>query len=174
MSATAKLADIELKYLPSSFKARPKFKGVLTMSLNISNRYDDIINRPRPETKHPHMNTADRAKIFSPFAALKGHTEAIQRKEIHRTNRIDLSDEMISALNEKLALLKKGQSVTVTYFSCEPGPDGSGDFAEGLYLTHSGTVQKIDTLLRTIEIDNYRINFDDIIDITCSEHSDRT
>lgn len=102
------------------------------MSLNISNRYDDIINRPRPETKHPHMNTADRAKIFSPFAALKGHTEAIQRKEIHRTNRIDLSDEMASALNEKLALLEKGQSITVTYFFSDPGPDGSGGFAEGL------------------------------------------
>lgn len=142
------------------------------MSLNISNRYDDIINRPRPETKHPHMNTADRAKIFSPFAALKGHTEAIQRKEIHRTNRIDLSDEMASALNEKLALLEKGQSITVTYFFSDPGPDGSGGFAEGLYLTYSGIVQKIDIPFRTIKIDDYEINLNDIVDITCNECSD--
>lgn len=139
------------------------------MSLNISNRYDDIINRPRPETKHPHMNTADRAKIFSPFAALKGHTEALQHKEIHRTNRIDLSDEMASALNEKLALLEKGQSITVTYFFSDPGPDGSGGFAEGLYLTYSGIVQKIDTPFRTIKIDDYEINLNDIVDITCNE-----
>lgn len=118
------------------------------------------------------MNTADRAKIFSPFAALKGHTEALQHKEIHRTNRIDLSDEMASALNEKLALLEKGQSITVTYFFSDPGPDGSGGFAEGLYLTYSGIVQKIDTPFRTIKIDDYEINLNDIVDITCNECSD--
>lgn len=96
------------------------------MSLNISNRYDDIINLPRPESKHPRMSNADRAKIFSPFAALKGHTETIRQKEILRVNKIDLSDEMAASLNEKLALLEKGQMITVTYFFSDPGPDGSG------------------------------------------------
>ncbi len=43
-------------------------------------KYEDIINMERPMprdvlAKHPRMSTADRAKIFSPFAALKGHDE---------------------------------------------------------------------------------------------------
>ena len=71
------------------------------MSLNISDRYDDIINLPRPESKHPHMSNADRAKIFSPFAALKGHTEAIQQKEVLRVSRIDLSDRNRPPLSMK-------------------------------------------------------------------------
>ena len=52
------------------------------MTLNISNRYNEIIHLSRPASKHPHMSQADRAKIFSPFAALKGHMEAIHLKDI--------------------------------------------------------------------------------------------
>lgn len=48
--------------------------------------YDDIIGMQYPlkqhdSIKHPPMPMADRAKIFSPFAALKGHEEAIHEKE---------------------------------------------------------------------------------------------
>lgn len=49
---------------------------------NISNKYDDMIQYeyPRPDrnvTKHPPMDREKRAKIFVPFAALKGYEEAI-------------------------------------------------------------------------------------------------
>ncbi len=135
------------------------------MSLNISHQYDDIINLPRPKSRHPHMSNADRAKIFSPFAALKGHTEAIQSKEIPRGNKVDLSEEMADALNKKLCLLKKGQVITVTYFFSDPGPDGSGGMGDGMYLTRSGTVKNIHLISRILEIDDYKINFNDIIDI---------
>lgn len=40
-------------------------------------KYDDIINKGRPESSRPKMSMEDRAKIFAPFAALKGHNEAI-------------------------------------------------------------------------------------------------
>lgn len=135
------------------------------MSLNISNRYDDIINLPRPESKHPHMSNADRAKIFSPFAALKGHTETIRKKEILRVNKIDLSDEAAATLNEKLTLLEKGQMVTITYFFSDPGPDGTGGTAEGIYITLSGIIKHLDSISRILEIENHKINFDDIADI---------
>jgi hypothetical protein len=45
--------------------------------------YKDIINLPYPRDdwnflmKHPRMNVEDRAKIFHPFAALRGHAEAL-------------------------------------------------------------------------------------------------
>ena len=50
-------------------------------------KYDDIIDMDYPLkqhdiVKHPPMSMADRAKIFSPFAALKGHGEAIHEREI--------------------------------------------------------------------------------------------
>lgn len=135
------------------------------MSLNISNRYDDIINLPRPESKHPHMSNADRAKIFSPFAALKGHTETIRQKEILRVNKLDLSAEAAAALNEKLTLLEKGQMVTITYFFSDPGPDGTGGTAEGIYITLSGIIKHLDSISRILEIDDHKINFDDIADI---------
>lgn len=136
------------------------------MALKISNKYDDIIHLPRPESKHPHMSNSDRAKIFSPFAALKGHAEAIHSKETPRVNRIDLSEEMAAVLNKKLLLLEKGRHVSVTFFISEPGPDGSGGTAEGMYLTLSGTLRRIDCVARTLEIDDYKIHFDDILDIT--------
>jgi len=45
--------------------------------------YSDIINLPYPRDdwnflmKHPRMAVVDRAKIFHPFAALRGHAEAL-------------------------------------------------------------------------------------------------
>lgn len=44
----------------------------------MSNKYDDIINLPRPESKYPRMPRSNRAAQFSPFAALTGHEEAIR------------------------------------------------------------------------------------------------
>ncbi len=48
-------------------------------------KYKDIINKERPrhdgdefEARHPHMSREQRAKIFAPFAALKGYEEAIE------------------------------------------------------------------------------------------------
>ncbi len=136
------------------------------MALNISNRYNDIIHLSRPASKHPHMSQADRAKIFSPFAALKGHTEAIQRKEIPRVNKILLSDEMTESLERKMTSLKKGQTITLTYFFPDYGSDGAGGMAEGLYLTRTGTIQNIDILFKTLKIDDFQIKIEDIIDIT--------
>ena len=45
--------------------------------------YKDIIDLPYPRDdwnflmKHPRMSVTDRAKIFHPFAALRGHSEAL-------------------------------------------------------------------------------------------------
>ncbi|SHI53745.1 hypothetical protein [Fibrobacter sp. UWP2] len=45
--------------------------------------YKDIIDLPYPQNdwnflmKHPRMAVVDRAKIFHPFAALRGHAEAL-------------------------------------------------------------------------------------------------
>ena len=47
--------------------------------------YKDIIDLPYPRNdwnflmKHPRMSMEDRAKIFAPFAALRGHSTALAK-----------------------------------------------------------------------------------------------
>jgi hypothetical protein len=42
--------------------------------------YSDIINLPRPVSKkHPPLTMTQRAAQFKPFAAVKGHEEAIAK-----------------------------------------------------------------------------------------------
>ena len=40
--------------------------------------YADIIMKKRPHSRHPRMDVAERARIFAPFAALKGYEDAIR------------------------------------------------------------------------------------------------
>ncbi|MGN0169761.1 MAG: hypothetical protein ACI39H_03250 [Lachnospiraceae bacterium] len=42
-------------------------------------KYEDIISMPRPVSRnHPPMPVSERAAQFSPFAALTGHSEAME------------------------------------------------------------------------------------------------
>lgn len=57
-----------------------------------THKYDDVINmeypfKDRDLSKHPGMSTADRAKIFAPFAALKCFEDAIDTKQ--QQNNVD-------------------------------------------------------------------------------------
>ncbi len=50
--------------------------------LETARKYADIINMERPQTeeslrRHPRMTLQNRAKIFSPFAALRGYDEQL-------------------------------------------------------------------------------------------------
>ena len=47
------------------------------------NEYDDIINLPHHVSKvHPQMSMMNRAAQFAPFAALTGHSEAIEEETL--------------------------------------------------------------------------------------------
>ena len=55
------------------------------MALSITHKYDDIIDkdypyRGRPIAGYDRMSTDDRAKIFMPFAALRGYAESIEEQ----------------------------------------------------------------------------------------------
>lgn len=132
------------------------------MTIDAMHKYDDIINLSRPVSRHPKMSAEDRAKIFSPFAALKGYEEAVKAKEKIRVNKLELSDEEKELINQKLCLLKKGQTITLTYFHQDPGSDGSGGTAEGEYITLTGMVEKINGDSRVLRIQGLSVKFDDI------------
>ena len=69
------------------------------MNIDYSEEYKDIINMERPvhkgdefEARHPHMSQENRAKIFAPFAALKGYEEAIDdvSNSVNNTKQVNI------------------------------------------------------------------------------------
>ena len=59
------------------------------------NKYDKIINKSRPVPIGPRMELSDRAKIFSPFAALRGYDEKIGARDENNMSELDFSLERI-------------------------------------------------------------------------------
>ena len=114
-----------------------------------NNSYDDIINLPHPVSKnHPQMPLRDRAAQFAPFAALTGHDAAIKETARLTDERLELSEEVLAQLNEKINIIKNNigieQNVSITYFI----PDAKK--AGGSYVVCSGVVKKVDEYEHTI------------------------
>ena len=127
-----------------------------------NNSYDDIINLPHPVSKnHPQMPLRDRA-------ALTGHDAAIKETARLTDERLELSEETIAQLNEKINIIRNNigieQKVSITYFI----PDAKK--AGGSYVTCSGIVKKIDEYDHTmIMTDQTVIPIEQISDIKCEE-----
>ncbi len=101
------------------------------------------------------MPPSKRAKIFAPFDALKGLTEAIAAKEKISIPKKELSEDRIAEINTILAELKPGQIITVVYY---------GDY-EQHYLQKTGRVSKVDPYWHMLFIDNVGLDFSEIDDI---------
>jgi len=98
----------------------------------------------------PKMSREDRAKQFMPFAALKGYTEALRKKEKLVVPKIEVSEEYAEELDRKLRSIRKNEIITVVYF------------CNGEYLKKTGMVTRIDETARILKIVNTKISFDDI------------
>lgn len=140
----------------------------------VRQKYADILPLSRPEPIKPRMTTLNRAKIFSPFAALRGYDEEISDQD--RVQRLiakaELSDEDKGRLSDRLLQVKKGMAITVQYFHANTvyAPLGT-------YETLTGTVSRIDPVYREIEIRTgtttaleksppVTISFDDLLQVT--------
>lgn len=127
--------------------------------------YQDIINLPRHiSTKHPPMPILDRAAQFGSFAALRGHSDAIEETGRHTINPIDMDEYEKELINEKLVTLSQYDtgmvSIEVTYFVPDNKKTG------GKYTTTSGYLKKIDDYNRKLIMnDNTLVSIDDIIHI---------
>ena len=97
----------------------------------VQSKYGKILHasRPEPPHNHPRMPMSSRAKIFSPFAALRGYEDEIasEGRDHLKGNRIELSEEGKEALNQKISQLQKGQEITIKYFT-----DGYYENADGV------------------------------------------
>ncbi len=146
--------------------------------MNLDDNYEDIIDMERPwprDTlrKHPKMSAQDRAKIFAPFAALRGHSERLGEEDVKlmRSRRTELSDDEAAMLSDKLLQVKKGMTLTVVYF--QPDTE-NGDI--GYDVNATGTVTGVDAAYKTLKIDTGRANekgpvddvirFDDLLDVS--------
>ena len=129
----------------------------------MSGRYDDIMSRACPVSeRHRPMKREERAKQFSPFAALKGHTEAIRSEERIFSQRPLLSEDQKKVLDERFHWIQEryeeGKSVEVELERFLPVLDDEN----GYLVTVKGIVGKIDMDGRLIYIDGDRIPFADI------------
>lgn len=153
-----------------------KYSGIIHRGKPAHEGYDDF------KIKHPAMSLGRRAKIFSPFDALKGFSEAVASKDVIYENKKELSDENAAELQRRLSILhnltynirmaRNNQvKITVTYYvPCED----QNNFAfgvKGQYKTISGICWKVDSEeTQTLQIDKTCISFSDIIGIESDAH----
>ena len=142
----------------------------------VRQKYADILrmSRPEPPADYPLMSLQNRAKIFSPFAALRGYEEEIaDQNRVHElVEKDDISDEDKNALSNNPLQCKRGTVVTARYFRQDENyaPLGS-------YFTTTGPVQCVDPVERVLVLQEpvpgpydkaipVRIGFDDLMELT--------
>lgn len=116
---------------------------------NVAQKYADILHlsRPEPPVKHPRMALSNRAKIFSPFAALRGFDDEISSEGASKllVKKVELFDEEKNTLSDKLLQVKKGMKVVVRYFMKTAESTGK-------YISLTGTVVMIDPVYRELKV----------------------
>ena len=133
--------------------------------MKYTNKYDDIIELPHHVSKkHARMSIHDRAAQFSAFAALTGHKAAIQETERLVDKKIELDENEIQLLNEKLSMvyesLDQHPEVEVTYFIKDSRKDG------GKYVTMEGCVKKMDLYQQLLIFDDgTKVSVEDVVEI---------
>lgn len=156
------------------------------MGKAVQKKYADILHgsRPEPSYRHPRMTLSNRAKIFSPFAALRGYEEEIaaEGEEHLKIAKMELSEEDKGKLSDKLLQVKKGMEVTVCFFEADDDPASFNTPSKpatplGRYRTIAGTVERIDPVYRELQFSTgdknalgkklpVIIRFDDILDLS--------
>ena len=129
--------------------------------------------------RHSKMNCAKRAKIFAPFAALRGFDFEILCKDVRYEEKRELTVQKTAALNETLLYLQNAAAnrhmvvehpVTVTAEYYIPCSDVNHEAyrKKGSYIFITGIVQYVDAVAKTIRIDDTVITFEDLYGITLS------
>lgn len=130
-------------------------------------KYADLLPLSRPDPIKPRMTAQNRAKIFSPFAALRGYEDEIasEGKDHLKGKRIELSEEQKEILGNKIGQLRKNQLVKIKYFTDGyyeelPGKVDSVDAINKELKIYTGVTNTIGKELPTI------IPFEDILEVT--------
>ena len=128
-------------------------------------KYASIINLEYPyPSSHVKMSLEKRATQFLPFSALSGYSDEINEKDRIVYDKIELSDDKIMEINDKLRYLKDHLHdnivVCITYFEHDSKKSG------GVYLKLNDTIKKIDEVNSILYFkNNQNIRIDDILKI---------
>lgn len=123
--------------------------------------YRDMIHLSRPISRHPKMSVENRAKLFTPFSALRGFDIEILTKEQDRllVSRVMLGTDQQELIRRRLNDLRSGQRVTVTYFRLVKELEG---IPLGEYVTQTGKVRRVDDFYQVLVLDSGVVAFEDI------------
>lgn len=124
--------------------------------------YQNIINQTRPVPSRPRMPRQNRAKIFAPYQALKGFSEAIHAKDTVFVPRLELAEYAQECLNRRLRQLRRWDTVTVTWFQVKPG---EADRDLGQYVTETGMVECVDPVFHVLLLGRQRIPMEEITEL---------
>ena len=144
--------------------------GVMAMPADF--RYRDVFLKGKPQhdrfdlfrIRHPSMDVGRRAKIFSPFDALKGFNEAIASKDVLYRERVELSDEDRTELDRRLRILKgltyngnmaRKNRVKITVLFYVPCPDEHNEAfgIRGRYRRITGICWNVDPEISALVYD---------------------
>lgn len=152
---------VESKYRNAFFRCRPKHE-----------RCDEF------SIRHPKMQMSQRAKIFAPYAALRGFEEVIEEKRQFYVQRRELNEEEQQRLNRTLTRLQELTPnrrtarenhviAAVTFFVPCADEQHEAYGRRGTYETVCGMVWWVDPLLtKSLSIKDRTIDFADIAEIT--------
>ena len=127
--------------------------------------YQDILYCSRPVSRHPKMSIENRAKLFTPFSALRGFDIEILTQEQDRllVPQISLASDREEEIYRVLNGLHQGDWATVTYFL--PVKHIAQQLL-GEYTVVSGEVKRVDDVEQLLVLEGYPIPFGNIHALT--------
>lgn len=127
--------------------------------------YQDILYCSRPVSRHPKMSIENRAKLFTPFSALRGFDIEILTQEQDRLlmPQISLASDREEEIYRVLNGLHQGDWATVTYFV--PVKHIAQQLL-GEYTVVSGEVKRVDDVEQLLVLEGYPIPFGNIHALT--------
>ena len=152
---------------------------MMDQSIEIKYRYAFSQRRPQHEpyddfsVRHPKMNLSQRAKIFSPFDALKGFGQAIEEKLEVYVEKRELTEEEQRQIDQTLSVLhaltanrrqarKNGVCAAAVFFIPCADRNHEAYGRRGSYETRTGTVWKVDELKKTLLLGEDTIEFSEL------------
>ena len=114
-----------------------------------------------PQRSSAYRSQKNRAAQFAPFAALTGHKQLIQETQRLTEDKKELDENKKSILNQKLLyFIETKEKIKITYFKKDQKKSG------GDYLTTIQRIKKIDSIYKTITLQNGQIiKMEDIYEI---------
>ena len=123
--------------------------------------YQDILYCSRPVSRHPKMSIKNRAKLFTPFYALRGFDIEILTQEQDRllVPQISLASDREEEIYRVLNGLHQGDWATVTYFV--PVKHIAQQLL-GEYTVVSGEVKRVDDVEQLLVLEGASVPFGNI------------